>query len=428
MKYLFSVMLALASASCFLLFAPTVYAAENVDVVMFYGNTCPHCHRAIDYLNQLKSNGYPNLRLHKFEVYADRENIPLFFEYANQYGIEAGAVPTIFIGDESIRGFDQARLTEKIEQCSSSSCDLLYREGLAIAAPTKPPANPEMETVPEPVPAETVPEPEPSVEPNTEPQNPSDSSNPDTPPQHAAPQAEKMESSSSGMNKITLPAVIAGAAVDAINPCAFAVLIILITTILGSSNRRRAFFAGLAFAISIYISYYLMGLGLYSAVAASGLSRIFYIVVAILAIIIGLFNLKDWLWYGRWFVMEVPLSWRPKLQKLIRSVTSVPGAFFIGFLVSLFLLPCTSGPYVVILGLLSTSSSHSAALWYLALYNAVFILPMIIITLAVTLGLTTADKAESWRQSKLRYLHLIAGIIILGLGLIMLGSILTGHL
>lgn len=218
-------------------------------------------------------------------------------------------------------------------------------------------------------------------------------------------------------NSLTVMAVVLAAIVDAINPCAFAVLIILLSTILVSKNKRKAMFAGFAFTLSIFISYYLMGIGIYSAINAAGFSHIFILIVGILAIILGLFNLKDYLWYGKWFVMEVPLSWRPRLKKIISGVTSVPGAFVTGFLVSLFLLPCTSGPYIVILGLLSDTASRSSALWYLLLYNFIFVLPMIIITLAVTYGFTTVDKAEAFRTKKLQVLHLISGIIILVLGL-----------
>ena len=106
-------------------------------------------------------------------------------------------------------------------------------------------------------------------------------------------------------------AVVTAAAVDAINPCAFAVLIILITAVLGAGNRRRVLYAGLAFSLAVFISYYLMGLGVYSAVEAAGATQAIYVVVGVLAVLIGLFNLKDYLWYGRWFVMEVPLAWRP---------------------------------------------------------------------------------------------------------------------
>ena len=225
---------------------------------------------------------------------------------------------------------------------------------------------------------------------------------------------------------LSLWAVIGAALADSINPCEFAVLVILLTTILAANGKLKALFAGLAFSLSIYISYFLMGLGLFSAIQAAGLSYVFYWIVAILAILVGLFNLKDYLWYGKWFLMEVPLSWRPRMKMLIRSVTSVPGAFLIGFVVSLFLLPCTSGPYIVILGLLAQAATKSYAIMLLLLYNLIFILPMLIITLMISFGFTTTEQAEEWRRRKLKTLHLITGIIILLLGIGMILSILLG--
>ena len=228
--------------------------------------------------------------------------------------------------------------------------------------------------------------------------------------------------------QLTVPAVISAAMVDAINPCAFAVLIILLTTILATKNKKRALFSGLAFSLSIYISYFLMGIGLYSAVQAAEFTHIFYIVVACLAVLVGLFNLKDYLWYGKWFVMEVPMKWRPKLKGLIKGVTSVPGAFLIGFAVSLFLLPCTSGPYIVILGLLASATERGYAIVMLLLYNLIFILPMLIITGLIYFGFTTTEKAEEWRQKKLKILHLIAGLIILLLGVGMFVALGLGYI
>lgn len=225
---------------------------------------------------------------------------------------------------------------------------------------------------------------------------------------------------------LSLWAVIGAALADSINPCEFAVLVILLTTILAANGKLKALLAGLAFSLSIYISYFLMGLGLFSAIQATGLSYVFYWIVAILAILVGLFNLKDYLWYGKWFIMEVPISWRPRMKVLIRSVTSVPGAFLIGFVVSLFLLPCTSGPYIVILGLLAKAATRSYAIMLLLLYNLIFILPMILITLGIYFGFTTTEQAEEWRRRKLKFLHLITGIIILLLGVGMLLSILLG--
>jgi cytochrome c biogenesis protein CcdA len=311
---------------------------------------------------------HPQLRVREYEVYFDAENARLFQQLADAYGIDIEGVPTAFLGNDVFSGYSvdmETDIERRIEACLARDC----------ASPL-----------------------------------------------------ERIAGEAVRRPALTLPAVLLGAAVDAINPCEFAVLIILITTVLSAGGKRKALYAGLAFSASIFISYYLMGVGLYSAVEAAGITRAIYVAVAALAVVIGLFNLKDYLWYGKWFVMEVPLSWRPTLKRLLQGVTSVPGAFLIGFVVSLFLLPCTSGPYIVILGLLAETETRGAAFLWLVLYNAVFIAPMIAITLGVYFGLTTAENAEAWRTRNLQLLHLVAGAILLLLGAGMFASLWLGYL
>lgn len=375
-KILFAAAVALTLA-----WSPAVLAASgDLDVVFFNGRGCPHCAQTETLLGQLQDE-HPGLTVHSYEVYFDDDNRDLMFEFGRVYGVEVTGVPMLYVGNAVISGYRPEEIVSTIGRCLEIGCPSPLEKVEAARAP------------------------EAASEADTE----------------ASPEA------SEALKKLTIPAVISAAAVDAINPCEFAVLIILLTTILATGSKRKALFAGLAFTASIYISYFLMGLGLYSALAASGLSRVFYIVIASLAIVVGLFNLKDFLWYGKWFVMEVPMSWRPALKKLLGGVTSIPGAFGVGFLVSLFLLPCTSGPYIVILGLLAKASTRASAVPLLLLYNAIFVLPMLIITIAVAKGLTTTAEAERWRQGKLRLLHLIAGVIILVLGLVMLGTVFLGH-
>jgi cytochrome c biogenesis protein CcdA len=220
---------------------------------------------------------------------------------------------------------------------------------------------------------------------------------------------------------LSIAAVVGASVVDAINPCAFAVLIILMTTILASGGGKKALKSGLAFAASIFVSYFLMGLGLYKALGTGEVSHLFYGLVGWLAILLGLFNLKDYFWYGRGFLMEVPMAWRPKLKGIIQSVASPVGAFGIGFVVSLFLLPCTSGPYIVILGMLAKKAFQTQAIAYLILYNLIFVLPMVLISYAVYRGFDP-KKAEKIRQKRLRTLHLIAGLIMLAMGVVILGG------
>jgi len=366
--------LALALTILFLLFNIAFVSAENstnpkIDLYMFYGQGCPHCGKLELFLDSIKDK-YPELNILEKEVYFDNNNRDLFYAMAEQFGTEVQGVPTVFIDEKVFVGFSDAigrEIEQEIKRCIDEYCVVgAPRDGLQIIGESSPARDPEQTKL---------------------------------------------------VQKITIPAVVSAAAVDAINPCAFAVLIILMTTILATGIKKKALLAGLAFTASIYIAYFLMGLGLYSAIAAAGVSHFFYSVVAVLAIIVGLFNLKDYLWYGKWFVMEVPMGWRPRLKAILRGITSVPGAFFMGFVVSLFLLPCTSGPYIVILGLLARAATRNYALTLLLIYNFIFVLPMLGITGAIYFGFTTTKKAEMWRTKKLKILHLIAGIIILLIGI-----------
>ena len=364
------------------LLTPVLAADNEVTLHFFYGKGCPHCGSGLDFLSSIKEN-YPSLVVEEHEVYFNQEERELFEKMTEAFEEKIEGVPTTFVDNKILVGFSNTianSIEEEIKRCLEIGCEdpinkIKDDETIKLTGDSSPSVDPEK--------TETI-------------------------------------------KKLTIPAVLFAALVDAINPCAFAVLIILMSTILGSKNRKKALFSGLAFSLSIFISYFLMGIGLYSAIQATGLGHTFYTVVAILAIFIGLFNLKDYLWYGKWFVMEVPMSWRPKLQSLIKGVTSVPGAFAIGFVVSLFLLPCTSGPYIVILGLLAKATARSYAIFLLIIYNLIFILPMILITFAIFFGLTTTEKAERMRKKKLKILHLIAGIIILCLGVGMLIAMKLG--
>jgi cytochrome c biogenesis protein CcdA len=136
--------------------------------------------------------------------------------------------------------------------------------------------------------------------------------------------------------------------------------------------------------------------------------------------------MKDFFAYGKWFSIEVPTRWRPMVKRLTSSVVSIPGAFLVGVLDSFFLLPCSSGPYVAILALLSKNTSFTSGIWYLLLYNLIFVLPLLAITFAVHFGFTTTARAERWRSASLGKLHLVAGILMFLLGAGMLTAVLKG--
>ena len=347
---------------------------KPVHLHMFHGTGCSYCDKLQTFLEDITPN-HPSLVIHEYEVYGNDDNRTYLQEMAKTYNTTVTGVPMTFVGNDVIIGFSTAngsKLEKIITRCAQEGCDD-PADRVKEAAPVQVSSCPDLHT-----------------------------------------------------QTLTLSAVICAAAVDAINPCAFAVLTILLATILAGSTPLSALLAGLAFALSIFISYFLMGLGVYSAFAASGISHTLFIILAFLALLLGLFNLKDYLGYKKWFAMEIPQSWRPPLKKILRGITSVPGAFLIGFVVSLFLLPCSSGPYLVILGMLAHTTSRQYAMAMLALYNLIFVTPMILISLAIYFGFTTAEKTEEWRRSRIDLMHLIAGVLLLALSTAMFVSLYLG--
>ena len=76
--------------------------------------------------------------------------------------------------------------------------------------------------------------------------------------------------------------------------------------------------------------------------------------------------------------------------------------------------------------MLSNVATRSQAVWWLLLYNAIFVLPFVAITLAVGIGFTTTARVEAWRQHKLAGFLFFTGIVMFILGITMLVLVVSG--
>lgn len=216
------------------------------------------------------------------------------------------------------------------------------------------------------------------------------------------------------------------AAADAVNPCALAVLTLILIAILTANpeNRKRVLLAGLSFTTSVYVIYLIYGLILIQFFktfihATDSIKPYLYYGLGGLSIILGILNIKDSIRYKMGSIAtEMPLFLRPKLKRLISKVTSPTGAFITGIFVTLFLLPCTIGPYIVTSGILSYLDILKALPWLLY-YNIIFVLPMIAITLIIYMGYTRVENVSGWKDKHIRLLHLVAGILLALIGLLM---------
>ena len=357
------------------------YGAWGTQLVMFYEDGCPHCARIEAFLNSIAPK-YPTLEITRYEIH-DPAAHDLLDQLLTAYNAELGPVPIIFIGDVAFVGGTFYGLYSEPTTVSGRAEEMQLEQVIQQAI------------------EEDAPSPLSRIE----------------------------GKSGSGLAKsLTIPAVVLAAAADSVNPCTFAVLVLLLGTLLVAGKRGKVLQAGLAFIAAIYISYFLMGIGIFSAIQAAGVQRPFVIAVSGLAILLGLWNMKDYFAYGKWFTIEVPDRWRPLVKRITSSVVSVPGAFAVGVLDSLFLLPCSSGPYIAILALLSKTTTRTQGIGLLLFYNLIFIMPLIIITGAVHFGYTTTARAERWRSARLGKLHLVSGLIMFLLGVGMIIAVQFGYM
>jgi len=224
---------------------------------------------------------------------------------------------------------------------------------------------------------------------------------------------------------LTLTKILSLALVDAVNPCAIAVLTLMLIAIVAYNpeNRRNVLLAGFSFILSVYIIYMLYGLVIIRFFqiiqALTSVRLVLYQILGLGAAALGLLNIKDYIRYRPGGILtEMPMRMRPRLKKILEGITSPRGAFMVGAFVTVFLLPCTIGPYVIAGGILSTIELLQTIPWLL-FYNLVFVLPMVLITLLVYIGFTSVENVSGWKERNIRYLHLIAGVIMLLLGVAM---------
>ena len=215
--------------------------------------------------------------------------------------------------------------------------------------------------------------------------------------------------------KELLPLVLWTGLLDGINPCAFAVLLFFIAFMF-TLQRARAemLLMGGVYISMIYLAYLGIGLGLLGAIVISGVPHLMAQIGSWLLIGLGLISVKDYFWYGRWFSLSVPKIGQERVFDWLKRAT-LPATAVAGFLVGLCTFPCSGGIYVAVLGLLSTKTTYWTGFSYLLLYNVMFVLPLVVLLLA--LGNRRAVGALSrWEAQNKRALKLGTGVVMILLG------------
>ena len=214
----------------------------------------------------------------------------------------------------------------------------------------------------------------------------------------------------------TLGVVVGSAAIDSINPCAIGVLILMISVVLsGKGSIGRMLFLGGLYVFAVFLTYLIAGLGLVYLLSSIPLFITEYlsIIVGVIIIGAGIFEVKDFFWYGQGFSLHIPVMFVDKINRIARN-TTVPGVILLGAFVSAVELPCTGAPYLAIITILSLNFNFAAFLM-LVLYNIIFVAPLLFILVLVASGVKL-QALKKWKQDSRGFMRLFIGLLLIGLG------------
>jgi cytochrome c biogenesis protein CcdA len=231
---------------------------------------------------------------------------------------------------------------------------------------------------------------------------------------------------------LTLPIVVLAALADSINPCVFGVLIFLIafmTKVFKSPTRMLL--GGLFYTAVVYISYFLIGLGILRFTVSFGFSAAVYWVAAVIAIFAGLLEIKDYFWYGKGLSLQLIPGTAKRIKMYTEKIAKLQKkspwlsfimAGFLGIFVVLVELPCTGAPYLAILGILG-QGNFVDGIPLLLLYNLIFILPLFVIIGVAYFG-KSSTALESWRKEHRGLMRLLIGLFLVALGAYMIYTVI----
>ncbi|MEI7718679.1 MAG: cytochrome c biogenesis protein CcdA [archaeon] len=219
--------------------------------------------------------------------------------------------------------------------------------------------------------------------------------------------------------------LIFGALIDSINPCAFGVLIFLMISLLSTGSSRRALRYGLIYTLVVFLVYFLVGLGIFRVIQSLPSMQFWISIIA--ATVVFIFAILEFVDFARAgksdkkSVLKIPTSVKPLLESTARKGT-LAAIIILGALVSLFELPCTGGIYLGVLKILS-AGSFTSGLFYLLIYNLIFVLPLIVITWIVYKG-TSPEILQRWTNSEKKWMKFAAGVVLILIGIYLLKGVL----
>jgi len=348
-----------------------------VHLYFFWSLACPHCLAARPFIEAI-STSRPWVKLHSLELTRHPQNVRHYVALADQLGQPAQYVPALLFCGRMQTGWDDDASSGQALLAELDACRNAAQSGSALDAARALPA-----------PAFTVP--------------------------------FLGDVVLDGFSLPLMTVVIAG--LDAFNPCAFFVLLFLLSMMAHQNSRARMLAIGSVFVLTsglMYFAFMAAWLNLFQL-----LGNLAWVTLAagVMALVVGLVNVKDFFYFGRGVSLSIPESRKPAIYQRARAILaagSVPAMLaatvLLAVAVNFYELLCTAGFPMVYTRLLTLQDLGPGTHYlYLALYNLVYVIPLAVIVgvFAFTLGARKLSEREG------RLLKLMSGLMMLQLGMLL---------
>ena len=364
--------------------AVEVQEQKGAVVTLFWGEGCPHCEREKIFLKKLQQQ-HPGLEVRDYEVWKNKDNGALYRQVLRSSGIRQAGVPATVVGAAVYMGFnDQTRtaIGAAVARCLREGCP----DGVAELNKQRLSSGARQEE------AMTLPLLG-SVDPA----------------------------------KVSLPVftVVIGA-LDSFNPCAFFVLLFLLSLLIHARSRRRMFLIGGIFVLVSGLIYFLFMAAWLNIFLVIGQITAITVAGGIVALLIGGINVKDFFLFKQGVSLVIPESAKPKLFERMRGLLKAPtlpamvtGTVVLAVSANAYELLCTAGFPMVYTRVLTLHRLTTFQYYqYLVLYTVVYVVPLTVIVgvITVTLG---ARKLTEWQG---RQLKLVSGLMMLTMGTVLISN------
>lgn len=368
----------------------------SVTLFYFYSPTCPHCLAAKPWLEQFaRENSW--LQLKRYSVKDNRENARLYFNTARSLGVEALSTPGFMFCRQVVIGYDALetsgkQLAEALQACHERR---LSSPPPSAAATTDGSGTAAFASAAEAKAGTTV----------------------------SVPLLGTIDAKALSLPVLTV--VLAG--MDAFNPCAFFVLLFLLSLLVHAKSRTRMAIVGGTFVLISGLVYFVFMAAWLNVFLIAGELRVITFIAGLVALLVAILNIKDYFWFKAGPSLSIPDAAKPGLFKRMREVVTsgnmgpmLLGTVLLAIVANSYELLCTAGfPMVYTLTL---TRAHELETWqyyaWLGVYNVIYVIPLLIIVTVFTktMGARKLSEAEG------RLLKLISGFMMLGFALVLLLS------